>query len=77
MHIITDLIAGWHSTEVAFVLLTSCPGFDSLRSRRFILDVAEIYRQRALLSIEWTVQKLINVDRTHLVLLSGTTKKRI
>ena len=29
----------------------------------------------ALLSIEWTVQKLDNVDRTHLVLLSSTTKK--
>ena len=28
----------------------------------------------ALLSIEWTVQKLDNVDRTHLVLLSSTTK---
>ena len=37
-------------------------------SQRFIDDTA-------LLSIEWTVQKLDNVDQTHLVLLSSTRKK--
>ena len=39
------------------------------------LDVAEIKSTAALLSIKWTVQKLNNVDRTHLVQLDSATKK--
>ena len=39
-----------------------------------ILDVVEIYRQRALLR-QWTVQSLI-VDRTHPVLVRAVLQKK-
>ena len=39
-----------------------------------ILDVVEIYRQRALLS-QWTVQKSLKVDRTYPVLVREVLQK--
>ena len=51
----------------ALFLLTQQPGFDSQHSRKKI-DVAEIFGRHWL---EGSGQRLENVDRTHLVLVSG------
>ena len=73
---------GWHSTEVAFALLTQLPrvGFSAFPEiyflRNFFLSMLLRFIDRtALLSIKWTVQRLSNVDRTHLVVLGSTIKQ--
>ena len=56
------------------------PVFDSQRSQDIfsakILDGAEIYRQRALLS-QWSVQKSLIDDRTHPLLVRAALQKNI
>ena len=67
-----DLFGGLHSKEVAHLLLTQQPRFDSQHSRIIfrgkIIDVVEINQQHLL---DESGQRLENVDQTHLVLASG------
>ena len=66
-------LLGWlHSTEVAYLLLTSSSGFDSQHSQNFfrrkIIKLAVVSLWRWL---EESGQRLENADRTHLVLACG------
>ena len=60
---------------IEFLLGTSGPGLNSRRSWQKFIPSMSLRLPVALLRIEWTVQKLNNVDRTHLALLDSATKK--
>ena len=71
-----DRAGGRISQWIAYLLLAQQlrVRFSAFPRFRKILDVVEIYRQRALLR-QWTVQSLI-VDRTHPVLVRAVLEKK-